>query len=229
MAFAKISATAKGGADFNPVPAGVHLAICTQVVDMGWQPGSGKYPNPKRQVYIKFEIPDVTVEWVKNGEKMSGPATIGRKFGLSISEKSHLRPFLVGWRGKDFTADEEKEFDITSIIGKLCQLSVVHEKGERDGKVYAKIGGAFALIQLQKDDLKKNPAKAKSSQPLIVYSPEDHDQAMWEALPEWIQKAIDDRVDDPSAVDNLDQTTTGTDKVDGSNQSFDDDLDSIPF
>ena len=219
MAFASIKANAKAGKDFEPIPAGVHMAICTTVVDLGLQ-GGGKFA-PKRQVYIKFEIPSHQVKWEKDGVEKTGPGTIGRTFGLSISEKSHLRPFLVGWRGKDFTKEEEAGFEITSILGKLCQLSIVHEKGEKDGKTYAKISGAFALIQLQKDDLKAHPEKAKPSQELIAYSPEQHDQAIWEKLPEWLQKKIDERVEetvnDVAAGDQTPATST---------EDFNDD---IPF
>lgn len=228
MAFASIKANAKGGKDFEPVPAGVHMAICTQVIDLGFQESFNKKYAPKRQVYIKFEIPDVIVEWEKDGEKKSGPATIGRKFGLSISEKSHLRPFLVGWRGKDFTAEEEQDFEITSIVGKLCQLSIVHEKSDDNKKTYAKISGAFALIQLQKDELKKNPAKSKPSQPLIVYSPDAHDQKMWEALPEWTQKMIENRVEQSESTTDDGGGYDGTESQAGTTatEDFNDD---IPF
>jgi hypothetical protein len=202
MAFTSIKATSKGGKDFLPVPAGVHMAICTQVVDLGFQESFNKKYKPKRQVYIKFEIPGVQVKWEKDGVEKVGPATTGRTFGLSISEMSNLRPFLVSWRGKDFTAAEEEGFEITSILGKLCQLSIVHEPSKDGKKTYANISGAFALIDLQKADLKANPAKAKPSQPLLAYSPEAHDQAIWEQLPEWLQKKIESRVDETSAPDD---------------------------
>ena len=102
----------------------------------------------------------------------------------------------------------------------------MHEKGEKDGKVYAKINGAFALIKEQKEGLKKNPSRAKPSQDLLVYSPEAHDQKMWERLPEWLQTMIEARVDDPDVKDEDVDQSAGTDKIDGSKQDFDDD---IPF
>lgn len=210
MAFASIKASAKGGKDFDPIPAGIHLAICTQVVDLGWQPQTGKFPKPKHQVYLKFEIPGHIVEWEKDGQKHSGPGTIGRKFGLSLSEKSNLRPFLVGWRGKQFTAEEEEGFEITSVVGKHCQLNVIHEQAKTGDKIYARISGAFGLVKEQKEALAKDPSRGKASSPLIVYTPEAHDQAMFDALPEWMQEAIDKRVEDPNkkASDDFDQTAT---------------------
>lgn len=223
MAFAPIKASAKGGKDFDPVPAGVHLAICTWVIDLGWQPQTGKFPAPKHQVYLKFEIPDHQVTWTKDGQEHTGPGTIGRKFGLSLSEKSHLRPFLVGWRGKEFTAEELEGFDIGSVIGKVCQLNVIHEKGEKDGKTYARIAGAFALVKEQKAALAANPARAKPSSEMLVYSPEAHDSGIYDQLPEWIQKMLEDRVDDPAMT----ASERGIDQMPGkATEDFDDD---IPF
>lgn len=222
MAFAPIKASAKGGKDFEPIPAGVHLAICTWVIDLGWQPQTGKYPAPKHQVYLKFEIPDHQVEWVKDGKAITGPGTIGRKFGLSLSEKSHLRPFLTGWRGKEFTPKELESFDIGSVIGKICQLNVIHEKGERDGKTYARIAGAFTLVKEQREALSKNPGRAKPSTELLVYSPEDHDPGIYDQLPEWIQKMIDERVEEPGTKDSVETAS----QVTGNAEDFNDD---IPF
>lgn len=225
MAFASIKASAKGGKDFEPVPQGVHLAICVNVIDLGWQPQTGKFPKPKHQVYFKFEIPDVQTTWTKDGEEKTGPATIGRKFGLSLSDKSHLKPFLVSWRGKPFTSEELEAFDVTSVIGKICQLSVVHEEGEVDGrkKIFARISGAFPLVKEQKEALAKNPARSKPSTELLVYSPEAHDQAIYDALPEWMQDAIEKRVEDPNAITDA---HTGSQVPAGKAEDFDDD---IPF
>lgn len=48
---------AKPSSDFEVAPAGNHVAICNAVVDLGLQPGSKMYPDPKHQVYIRFELP----------------------------------------------------------------------------------------------------------------------------------------------------------------------------
>ena len=89
------------------------------------------------------------------------------------------------------------------------------------GKMRAKINGAFSLIQEQKDKLTANPALGKPTGPngLVAYSPESHDQGVWEKLPEWIQKKIDGRVKaaPQKAAEDVNQS-----------QDFDDDLD-IPF
>jgi hypothetical protein len=193
LAFPSIKASAKGGKDFELVPVGVHLAICTQVIHLGVQPSNNpKYPD-KDQVYLKFEIPGVRVKWEKNGKELEGPAVIGTFFTRSLSEKSNFRPFLESWRGKPFSAEELEAFELTALLGKVCQLNVIHEQ-KRDGKDRAEISGAFGLIQLQKDQITQNPELAKPAAPLVAYTPDAHDQSTFDALPEWLQKKIDGRV-----------------------------------
>jgi hypothetical protein len=215
-----IKVSAKGGKDFDPVPVGVHMAICSQIIHVGVQHyDNSKYPD-KDQVYFKFEIPEVRVKWEKAGVEQEGPATIGATFGLSIGEKSKLRPFLEGWRGKPFSQEEAADFDVTRFLGKACQLNVVHEQG-RDGKTRANIAGAFGLIKEQKEKLAANPKLAEVEQPggPIWYSPEDHNQAVYDKLPEWLRKKIDGRVKPKTEAEmsQLTGVTTG---------DFDDD---IPF
>lgn len=221
MAFPSIKASAKGGGkDFELIPAGVHFAICTQVVHVGKQAAyNPKYPD-KDEVWLQFEIPDHTVEWEKNGKHMSGPGIIRRKFTLSLADKSLLRPFLESWRGKAFTAEEEEGFEITALVGKVCQLSVIHEASKDGKKMYANINGAFQLIKEQKESLQTNPGRGKPQGPLVVYTPEAHDQTVYESLPEWQRKLIDGRIKSertPGADD---------DKVSTAKDDFDDD---IPF
>ena len=95
---------AKSGAgDFEPVAAGTHIAICDMVVYLGVQPGSGMYPKPKPQVFIRFELPNERIDFEKDVKKMNGPAVIGKRYTASMNEKATLRKDLEGWRGKSFT------------------------------------------------------------------------------------------------------------------------------
>lgn len=221
MAFPSIKASAKGGKDFELIPPGVHLAVCSQVIHLGVQPSNNpKYPD-KDQVYLKFEIPKTRVKWEKNGVEHEGPGTIGTFFTLSIGEKSNLRPFLEGWRGRGFTPAEEEAFEVTSILGKVCQLSVVHGTKLSNGKPFAEIQGAFGLIDEQKAAITANPSlgKVQAAEGPLAYTPEAHDQAVYEKLPEWIRKKIDARVKKP--VGDLANESQASGKAD-----FNDD---IPF
>lgn len=180
---------AKGnnGNDFKPVPSGAHVGICVLVADMGVQP-SAKF-KPQRKVYIRWEIPGESVEWTdKNGNKQTGPMSIGKQYTLSLSEKANLRADLEAWRGKSFTDDELKGFDLENILGKPCMLGVTHTT--KDNKTYANVASIMVIP-------KGTPIPKPTSEP-FTYTIEDHDQSKFERLPKWLQEAISQRVPENS-------------------------------
>lgn len=209
-----ILAKDSGGRDFKPIPAGAHLAICTMVADVGMQEGfSGR---PQRKVYLRFEVPDERVEFERDGQKVEGPAIIGKMYTLSLSEKANLRRDLENWRGRPFTPDELKGFDITKLLGKPCQVSITHDA--KDGKVYANINGIMGLSK----DQRPRAATLKPENDIVEYSVEDHQQASFEKLPKWIREKVESRITDQPEVRPA--VMAGCDATD-----FDDDLDGIPF
>lgn len=205
-----IIAKETGGREFTPIPAGPHLALCTMVADLGMQEGySGK---PQRKVYIRFEVPDERVEFERDGQKIEGPAIIGKMYTLSLSEKANLRRDLENWRGKTFTPDELKGFDISKLLGKPCQLAITHE--QKDGKTYANITGIMGLSKDQK-------ARAATMQPenaVVEYSVDAHDDEAFQYLPKWIKEKVGTRLTE-TAVQTSQSAAAGDD-------GFDDD---IPF
>lgn len=170
--------------NFEPVAAGTHIAICDMVVDLGVQPGSGMYPTPKRQVFIRFEFPNERMEWEKDGKKLTGPAVLGKTYTASMNEKANLRRDLGSWRGKSFTDEEAEAFDVSAILGKSCMVSITHTaKGE---KTYANITG---LLKLMKGI---DPKTLLPEIPPIYYGPDD--TTKYALLPEWLQKKIDTQI-----------------------------------
>lgn len=134
-----------GGGDFTPVPAGTHLAVCDQVIDLGKQKiVSQMYGESiKHQVYIRWQIPEERVEWEQDGEKKEGPAVVGKTYTLSLGEKANLRKDLQAWRGKPFTPDELRGFDIAKLIGVAATITVTHT--EKDGRTYANIASVGGI------------------------------------------------------------------------------------
>lgn len=217
MSYAPIKATG-GGKDFELVPAGTHFAVCTRVIYLGIQ--AKTYPDGTKElpeVYLGFEIPDVQIEYKKDGKDVKGPAVIGRTFTLNIGNKSNLGPFLVNWRGKQFTKEEQDAgFDINSILGKVCNLGVVHTD---DGK-YANITSAGSLMKIQKEAIEAGTLNAKPHNALISFNADQPDPELFKKLPKFLQTKIQNRV-----------TTTKTGKplpgtAAGQKEDFDDD---IPF
>ncbi len=199
-----------GGGDFTPMPAGNHVAICNMVVDLGDQlVRSEKYGDKvKRQVWIRWETPHEEITFTdRDGNEKTGPRVIGQAFTLSLHENSALRPVLESWRGRAFTEEERRGFDVSKLLGAPCMVNVIH--AESGGKTYANIGSVSPLP--------KGMEKPESKIGLLLYD-DEHDT--FDQLPEWLQKKINERV--------VEDTTTTNYSNGGS--SFGDDLDDdIPF
>lgn len=138
-----ITATNSGGTDHAPVPAGTYPARCYSMIHIGTTEenimGETKWLN---KVRISWELPTETkVFREENGEQ---PFVISKEFTLSMNEKANLRKFLEGWRGKGFTEDEAKSFDITVLLGKPCMISIIH-KTSKKGNVFAEIASCSVL------------------------------------------------------------------------------------
>lgn len=171
-----------GGGDFKQVPAGTHIAVCHLVADMGMQPGSGQYPDPKHQIYFRFEVPGERVQYERDGKQLEGPRTIGQFFTASMNAKAKLRHSIEGWYSRKFTDDEAAAFDVSQTLGKACMLTVVETN--KDGKSYSNIVSISALP--------KGIEVPKAENPLLLYSndtPETLDK-----LPQWLRDKINNQV-----------------------------------
>lgn len=138
-----INATSESnGGNFTPVPSGTHVARCYQMIELGTitEPYLGEMKTSKK-VRIGWELPLETKEF-KQGEGQK-PYVISKDFTLSMHEKATLRKFLESWRGKAFTEEEAKKFDITKLLGAPCMMSVVEEV--KEGKSYSKISNVSTM------------------------------------------------------------------------------------
>lgn len=134
----RVSAT---GSDYKPVPEGTYIAICVRCIDLGtqitsWQ-GSDKQ---QRKVLLSWEVPEVRAT-DRDGQDM--PAMISSRYTASLHEKAQLRKDLEAWRGRRFTDDELKGFDLKNIVGQPCQIQVLHT--EKNGSTYANISAIMAI------------------------------------------------------------------------------------
>lgn len=114
------------GRDFVPAPDGLQRAVCCDVVDLGLV--DGKY-GQKRMVQLRWQ----SEHKMEDGK----PFLLMRRFGANLHKKGQLRPMLEAWRGKALTETEADDFDLEVLLGKNCQLLVVHES--RDGTTYSNI------------------------------------------------------------------------------------------
>jgi len=161
--------------DYETCPAGMFDAVCYAVVDLGLQE-RGKY-DPAHQIIVLWEI-DQTMQ---KGENQGKRFVLSRKYTKNLGpknakKKTLLRLSLISWRGKDFTEEELKGFDLNKLVGVKCTLNVVHV--EDDGNTYANIENVLPTNQQNKmtpenDDI---PDWVKDKQKEAI-SPEQQQEA----------------------------------------------------
>ena len=122
------------------IPAGNYIARCYQMIEIGTVKETilGKEKIVPK-VRIGWELPtELKVFKDENGEQ---PCVISKEYTLSMAEKANLRIALKSWRGKDFTEDEAKSFDITKLLGVPCMINIIHKPSKDGLKVYEEISG----------------------------------------------------------------------------------------
>lgn len=136
------------------IEAGVHLAKLYCIADVGTHYDE-RFEKHKHEVVFIWELPDERIELERDGQQVNLPRAISKTYTLNIGEKANLRRDLVLWRGRDFTPEELKRFSLSTVLGKSCQLQVVHKvKGD---KTYANIGGIMSAPKGCKHEAPENP------------------------------------------------------------------------
>lgn len=173
------------GGSFKPVPAGMHLARCYRIIDLGTQ--KSEYEGKVNFLHkVKFV-------WEVHGEEEDGtplvtdkgePMIITKDYTLSWGEKANLRKDLVSWRGRPFTEEEQRRFDLKQVLDKWCMLNVTH-KPKKDGNgVYANVVAVNPV-----------PAAIKSSIPdgfnkVGMFTLNSPDMEMFDTFSDYLKKTI---------------------------------------
>lgn len=169
--------TKNSGGDFELAPAGMHIARCYAVIDLGTHedPTFGK---KKHYVRIQHELPNTKM----TNEKLAGkPFSVSNRYTLSHNEKAILRVHLESWYGKKFNdaeLDKAGGFDLSKLLGRPSFINIVHSE---NGK-YANIGSI-------------NPVPAGMECPPAINAPviftfETFDQSIFDSLSEKTQDYI---------------------------------------
>jgi hypothetical protein len=174
------------GGNFKRVPAGVHIGRCYSLIDLGTQLSSGQYGEKmQHKIRIGWELfgedeqgQPLTI--VVDGREM--PLTISKSYTVSLHEKAGLRKDLSAWRGRDFTDEEAKAFDVSKLIGAYCMVNVT--TSESNGKTYSNVAGLTPL-----------PAALKNSKPTpvhenVIFNLDDPDMVAFNSFHEKLQETI---------------------------------------
>jgi hypothetical protein len=175
-----------GGGDFKRVPPGAYIGRCYSLIDLGTQLTTGQF-GTKEQHKLR-------IAWELFGEDEDGnpltidlegktmPLTISKSYTLSLHEKAGLRRDLAAWRGRDFSEEEAKAFDVSKLIGAYCMVNVT--TSETNGKTYSNVAGLTPL-----------PGALRNAKPAPVHAPlifdlDKPDMKVFEGFHERLQEAI---------------------------------------
>jgi hypothetical protein len=210
-----IIASNKGGGSSNyaPIPAGNYIARCYQMIELGTTRET-ILGNEKdlHKIRLTFELP--TEVKVFNEEKGEQPLVISKEFTLSMNEKASLRIFLKSWRGKDFTEEEAKCFDVTKLLGAPCMLNIIHKPSKKDPSViYAVIGSCSPVPKGLKVDKQINET--------FVLSYDEFSWDKFNTLPDFIRTKMQNSMEYAALTQPNHTDTTA--------ESLSEPLDDLPF
>jgi len=200
-----------GGGNFTPVPTGTHVMRCYRMIEIGTVTTEfqGEQKQQKK-VRLEWELPNELHEFKEGeGEK---PFSIGKEFTLSMHEKANLRILLESWRGKRFTEEEAKSFDITKLIGQPCMGSIIETK--KNDKIYNNLSNVSTLPK----GIQCPPQVNKS----FILSYDDFDIDKFKSLPEFIRKKMETTPEFKNAIDLEGEHNEGVLGIDNIN-------DDLPF
>lgn len=184
MAF--IATDSGGGGNFKRVPAGAYIGRCYSLIDLGTQLSTGQYGEKlQHKIQIGWELfgedeqgNPLTID--VDGKEM--PMTIKKSYTVSLHEKAGLRKDLAAWRGRDFTDDESKAFDVSKLMGAYCMVNVT--TSESNGKTYTNVAGLTPLPGALKN------AKPAAVHPNQVFDLNSPDMKLFNTFHEKLQEAI---------------------------------------
>ena len=104
---------------------------------------------------------------------------VSKTYTASMYSMATLRQHLESWRGREFTPQEEVSFDLKTILGAPCMLTVTH--GDYLGKPYAKITGVGKLVK---------GLEAIAEGELQCFDFDQHSEAELDALPDWMKEKV---------------------------------------
>ena len=131
------------GRDFEPIPTGGQQAVCNAIHDLGMQEGFGGKPTHK--VVLVWELAERRTLGDFAGQRF----IMCKKYTASLNERANLSKDLESWRGKAFTPEQRKGFEMTVLVGANCNLNMVEKTGNA-GKTFVNVASISGLIKGQK-------------------------------------------------------------------------------
>lgn len=115
---------------------GMVAAVCCDVQDRGEEQNTfnGKM---QRRARIVWEVDEAHPDYGR-------PFEVSNIYVISLFSKANLRKMLANWRGRDFTEQELKGFDLEKLIGVPCQVQIQHRTSAK-GRTFANVVAVVPL------------------------------------------------------------------------------------
>lgn len=128
---------------FPPAPEGSFPAVCVDEIDLG-KVENKFFGGMRNMVRLVWQIDEVMDDDTADKFKMARGSRyiIKQDYTASLDEKAKLRKHLQSWRGRAFSSLELVGFDLESVVGVPCLISIVRNSG-RTGGVFANVEGVM--------------------------------------------------------------------------------------
>ena len=174
-----IIVSASEGSGYKPIEEGTYMALCYGLIDVG-DVYSEKFDKCSPKFMILWELVGAGTI-VIDGREFN--RTVSNTYSKSLGTKSNLRKDLRAWRGREFTEEELKKFDMVNILGAPCQIQIINQTV--NGKTFSNIAAIM--------NLPKGMPKPQATQDIILWDFEEHKigDEVWNTIPAWIRNLIE--------------------------------------
>lgn len=166
------------GSGFTPIEEGTYFAVCYGLIDVG-DTYSENFDKCTPKFSILWELVGAEPLHI-DGKEVN--RTVSKSYSKSLNPKSNLRKDLRAWRGREFTDEELKRFDMVNILGAPCQIQIVNSTN--NGKTYSNIA---AIMNLPKGMPKPEPTLDR-----VYWDFEEHEigDDAWSKIPPWLKNIV---------------------------------------
>jgi len=212
----------KGG-NFERCPPGMHLARCYRIMDLGTQ--KSEYMGQTKYLH------KIMIGWELHGVDESGkpltmfdgrPFAIFKNYTLSWSEKANLRLDLQSWRGKPFSQEEMRKFDLKNVLGAWCMLNVIERQGQ-NGNTYSNVDSVSPVPTIIKQNGLPQPVNKNE-----MFNLQEPDWALFETFSDNLKQKIINSPEFEKVKKTADYQKDANAEANSPKPAFDED-DDIPF
>lgn len=174
------------GGSFERCPPGMHLARCYRIIDLGTQKteymGQTKYLH---KIMLGWELHGTLDDGSPMVMKDGRPFSIFKNYTLSWSEKANLRLDLQSWRGKPFSEEEMRRFDLKNVRGAWCMLNIIERPARTGNKIYSNVDGVTPVPAIYKQNGLPKPVNESQ-----MFSLSDPDWELFETFSDNLKAKI---------------------------------------